>query len=134
MRREGWEIRLSKAMTEGLRKPHAWGENDCVTFAADCVKAITGQDPVSDLRGTYDSPEGAARIMIALGYKNLGDCIASRLPEIDPSQARRGDVVLCWGDEHEFAAVVERHTAVGAGPEGAVHIPLIQVQRAFRIG
>lgn len=130
----GWEIALADTMTERLKIPHKWGEHDCVTFAADCVQAMTGEDVLGDLRGSYDSPLSAARVLRQMDCTTLGDAVATMLPEILPADARRGDVVLCWSDDHDFLAVVERRAAVGPGPHGTVHIPLIQVKRAFRIG
>ena len=132
-RREGWEIALAQTMSAALKKPHEWGENDCVTFAADCVCAMTGEDPLGDLRGTYDSPLSAARLIKNAGFESLGDMLAAHLEEIPPADARRGDVVLCWSGDHDFVAVIERHMAVGPGPNGVVHVPLLQVSRAFKI-
>jgi hypothetical protein len=133
-KKPGWEIALANTMTEGLKVPHKWGEHDCVTFAADCVQAMTGEDALGDLRGSYDSPISAARVIRQMGCATLGDAVATVLPEILPADARRGDVVLCWSGEHDFLAVVERHMAIGPGPNGTVQIPLVQIKRAFRIG
>lgn len=131
---DGWEIALAECMTSGLKVEHEWGSHDCVTFAADCVKAQTGEDPLGDLRGSYDSPLTAAKVIKGMGANSLGDALAKHLTEILPGDARRGDVVVCWSDDHDFVAVVERHTAVGPGPTGTVHIPLVQIKRAFKIG
>lgn len=134
MKKDGWEIRLADAMTAGLRKTHAWGENDCVTFAADCVKAQTGEDPMGVFREMYHDSLTAAKLIRSLGYKSLGEAVADFLPEILPADARRGDVVLCWSDEgFDFLAVVDRQNAVGPGPTGTVQIPLVQVKRAFKV-
>lgn len=121
-------------MTAGLRDPHKWGSNDCVTFAADCVEIQTGEDPMGVFRGMYDSPLSAAKLIRELGYGTLGNAVADFLPEILPADARRGDVVLCEdGNGIDFLAVVDRRTAVGPGPSGAVHVPLTQAKRAFKV-
>ena len=40
-----------------------WGARDCAVAAADHVRAMTGRDPMADLRGLYDDARGAARIL-----------------------------------------------------------------------
>lgn len=40
-----WQPRLEAFLAQRRTQPFAWGLNDCCTFAADCVQAITGQDP-----------------------------------------------------------------------------------------
>jgi len=44
-----------------------WGSRDCATLAADHVLAITGRDPMADLRGLYASPRAAARVLERFG-------------------------------------------------------------------
>ena len=42
MRTEGWEQRLYALTVAAMARPHEWGQNDCVTFAADVVRELTG--------------------------------------------------------------------------------------------
>jgi len=130
-RLKGWEQRLYALTVAAIGQPHAWGRHDCVTFAADAVREITGHDPMGDLRGTYDSPLSAARVMKQAGADSLGDLAALHLEEIAPSQARRGDVILSEG---EFLAVCVGRTAVGPSERGMIHVPMAQAVRAFRVG
>ncbi len=135
MRRvENWAVRLSEASILASAKNHAWGAHDCVTFAADAVIAMTDDDLISDVRGEYDSPVSAARLIKKAGFDCLGDMVADRLPEIDPRHAQRGDLILSYGDEGEFLAVVIGRGAVGPAAFGLIHIPLAQAARAFQVG
>ncbi len=133
MRVKGWEQRLYALTVEAIGKPHQWGQHDCVTFAADVVRAITGHDPMGDLRGTYDSPSSAARVMVKAGAYSIGDLAGLHLPEITASEARRGDIVLSGG-AHDFLAVCVGRTAVAPSERGMVHVPMAQAVRAFRVG
>jgi hypothetical protein len=65
--------------------------NDCIGFAAECTRRITGSDPITILRGTYDSEISARRVMVANGWSNMGDVAAAIFPEIPMAQARSGD-------------------------------------------
>jgi len=47
--------------------PFAWGQNDCLLWLADWVRANRGVDPAGDLRGRYFTMLGAARIVREAG-------------------------------------------------------------------
>jgi hypothetical protein len=94
---------------------------------------MTGDDPMSDLRGTYDSPLSAARVMKQAGADNVGDLAALYLAEVTPSEARRGDIILS-AEPYEFLAVCVGRTAVGPSEYGMIHVPMEQAVRAFRVG
>lgn len=132
-RLKGWEQRLYAVTVEAMGKPHAWGSHDCVTFAADTVLAMTGEDLMEGLRGTYDGPVRAAAVLRGLGVESVGDLAALYLPEIAPGMARRGDVILS-AQPHEFLAVCVGRTAVGPSVAGMIHVPMAQAVRAFRVG
>jgi hypothetical protein len=134
-RLEDWELRLFKYTSSVLNRPHKWGEHDCATFAADCVLAETGVDPMADLRGEYGGPLTARRLLNDEGVNTMSELIAKRLPEIEVPFARRGDVVICLDESgDEFAAVCQGVTAVGPGELGLIHVPMKNAIRAFRVG
>lgn len=133
MRRSDWQQRLSMEAIRLQNVPYEFGEHDCILFAANCVMAMTGEDPADDIRGRYKTEIGAARIIKNSGFKSLGDMIADRLPEVAMDQVRRGDVVLCNGPHGEFAAMVVGKTCVGPGRDGMLHIPLSQALRGYRV-
>jgi hypothetical protein len=96
---EDWPSRLSCFIGERTLQPFAWGAQDCCLFAADGIAEITGVDLAAELRG-YTTALGAARRARAAGASS-GDPYGvqlwperSGLPEIQPSLAGRGDLVL----------------------------------------
>jgi hypothetical protein len=132
-RLKGWEHKLYAETLSAMSKAHAWGQHDCVTFAADIVRTLTGGRLRDDLRGTYDSPIGALRVIRKMGAEGVGDLVALYLPEVAPSIARRGDIILA-SEPHEFLAVCVGRTAVGPSASGMIHVPMSQAVRAFRVG
>lgn len=92
-RHNNWPEILSAHLRSQQSVPFQWAFHDCCTFAADAVKAITEQDPMADLRGTYLTASQAARLLKAEG--GLLAAVSKRLgPAKAPALAQRGDVVL----------------------------------------
>ena len=48
-------------------QPFEWGRSDCCTRACDVFRALHGVDPMAPLRGRYDGPVGAARLIRSFG-------------------------------------------------------------------
>lgn len=92
--------RLRTLVAQRCRRPFAWGTSDCVTWAGDAVWALTGRDPIADLRGSYFSARGAARVCAAHG--GMPAMLDLRLPagRICSSAAIDGDVCLLVADAH----------------------------------
>lgn len=104
MRRETWDTELMMYIHAVESTPFAWGEFDCVTFAAGCVEAMTGNDLMATIRGSYQNERGARRLLSSFG--GLRAAISSVLGEpISPLLARRGDVVTANGPHGETTAV-----------------------------
>lgn len=132
---QGWEQALVTSTASKLRTVWAWGEHDCIIFAADCIKAMTGQDLAEEFRGQYDNEAEAWALLGSIGYEDLGALVSSRLPEIKPRDAMRGDVVLMAGEEGDFVAICDGLTAVGPrAPRGINHNPMTAAKRAWRVG
>jgi len=112
--------------------PFAWGGADCLGFAADCAKLLTGNDPAAELRGKYDSEIAAKRIMVERGWQTLGDVAASMFPEIPVAVARSGDWAFVVNDDgSETLGVVGGALILARTKEGAGFQPLTQASRAF---
>lgn len=101
LRPPGALARLRDTALRRATHPFAWGTSDCVTWAADAVWALTGRDPMADLRGAYFSARGAARVCIAHG--GMPAMLDARLPagRIAAAWAIDGDVCLLRADAHE---------------------------------
>lgn len=139
-RRHDWPERLAAFLAIRGPLPFCWALNDCALFAADCVQELTGTDLAADLRGSYGSAEGAARVLARHG--GLLELVRARLPVyVSPLQAHRGDVVC--------VSIIDPETSRGtytlgivagngswASP-GARHIeyrPMAEVVHAFAVG
>lgn len=92
-RREDWPESLNALIEARTAVPFRWGTHDCVTLAADCIEAMTGTDPLADLRGRWASEEEAAAELAELG--GLVRAVRERFGRaVPPYQARRGDLVI----------------------------------------
>ena len=148
-RYEDWPNRLHDFINSRQSTPFKWGENDCCTFGSDCIKAITGLDPITEagFRGHYTTALGAQRFITAGGgleyivetlFKQQGfgevpiffaqradimmaDLTAEGLPT-DPEQGVSVAFGVCLGGNAAFA-----------GPEGIVYHKIKYCRRAWRI-
>ena len=94
--------------------PFAWGRNDCVTFAAGAVLALTGRDPLAGI------PAWKTERAALIGLKRRGGLAAAVshvLTEIPTGHAHRGDIGLVPGPDGPFLMVIEGVTLVGPAPE-----------------
>lgn len=94
MRRGDWEQAFAAYLAGCEGRPYAWGEHDCLLFAAGAAIAITGEDPAAHVRGRYRSKRGALRVLRELGHGSLEAAIDARYPETPIGFARRGDWAL----------------------------------------
>ena len=90
MRYEDWPERLNTFIESRRNAAFVFGETDCCMFAADAVLTITGVDLAADLRGTYSTKLGAAKVLSERG----GVAGVVTLPAIPVLMAGRGDVVM----------------------------------------
>lgn len=128
-----WMTRLSDLVVSRMHMPFAWGAHDCCLWAADTVRAVTGVDPMADLRGSYDSEIGAARVLVRLG-RNLGQIVGDRLGcETLVTLAQPGDVGLAIQADGMPALVsnVGAHW-LGAGVQGLVGVDPADIRVAWR--
>jgi hypothetical protein len=118
-----WEDRLSTYL-DGLRgKPFAWGKNDCATFAAGAVQAMTGEDVIPEVRGRYTTARGSVRTLRKHAAGTLAATVTAKFGE-PVDHAQRGDIVMHDGSlAISFGAFA---IAVGeqGGAQGLIRIPL----------
>jgi hypothetical protein len=118
-------------LLEFLRMPHHWGWGgngcvDCTTFPGEWVIAATGKDPISDLRGTYETAEEANAIVEAAG--GVEAFVGSRLDPLGFQRAgelQDGDIgiVRAFTGFDAGGAVVKDIPAIRFGPLWAVMSP-----------
>lgn len=97
---------LRHYLTTAARRGFAWGENDCILFAAGWAQHVCGRDPAQDWRGHYRNEEAANACLqraggleqaihgalIACGWRRAatakpGDIVLATLPGHDGKQA-----------------------------------------------
>ena len=85
-----WENRLSETVAEWRSRPFKWSR-DCGRWAAACVIAQTGEDPIAELRGRYSTKREAMRL---LAEKPMAERLDEIFPRVHPALAQRGDIAL----------------------------------------
>lgn len=103
-RHPDWPERFRRALDARRRLPFAWGTNDCATFAADVIAAMTGVDFAEGLRGQYASREEADALLEERGWGDVEGLADAFLPRLE-GRPRRGDVVMLQGLEGRYLAV-----------------------------
>lgn len=129
-----WPQRLAAFLQTRANTPFAWGKNDCCTFAADAIEAMTGQDPMKGRR-SYASQKGALRVIESAGdFQALITSILGE-PMRNPRMAARGDAVLIADATPQGAAlgICLGATAAVAGDVGMAQIPLRAVVAAWSV-
>ncbi len=94
---------------------------DCVSFAADCIHAQTGRDPLADVPRWRTRREALAVADFAGGLEHAVD---ARLGRIAPALAQRGDIAGL--PDPVFGVrlmVIEGDTLVGPGVRGLERLP-----------
>lgn len=131
---DDWERRLSDAIDARRFTSLDWGKHDCVTFAAECVKAMTGCALIDP---TWSSEDEATDQLDKAG--GLIQAVTSVLG--DPLRvaqgAMRGDVaVIAWRDGGNRAAlgIVVGPSVVAIGELGLTFIPRDMIRVAWAVG
>jgi hypothetical protein len=132
MRLEDWPERLAAFVESRRSTPFEWGSNDCVTFAADCVNAITEVDHLGSLRGQWGTAQEAHKAL--LPYGGLLKAAESVLIEPVPVlMAQRGDVVLFDSSGRDTLGICLGVHVVAPGETGLVFSPVSLASMAWRI-
>jgi hypothetical protein len=135
-RHPDWLALLNAWVDANRSRVYAWGDWDCVTAAADCVRTITGEDVLAGLE--WDSARSALRVIEAEG--GLSAAVSARLGEPIPvAFAQRGDVVLIVDESvtvtpEGAVAVCLGETAAAPTATGMGFQPMSLAVAAWRVG
>jgi hypothetical protein len=131
-RYQDWQIRFEAFIAQRRAAPFAWGQNDCALFAADCVRAITGQDPAPPGLRLHKTKKQALRALERHGGLHS---IATRAlgQPVPASQAGVGDVVLVKVGRRDALAVCNGGTAFGPSARGLVAVGMDTATLAWRV-
>jgi hypothetical protein len=126
-----WHERLQVLIAERRTAPFVWGKNDCCMFAADCALAVSGIDLAADVRGTYASGFGAARVLKEIGGVEAAGARAGE--EVMPLMACVGDLgLLNEGERALLGVCVGNAWLVPTGAGLGAH-PLDAARKAWKV-
>lgn len=136
-RPQNWPSMLATFLREKQSQPFIWGSNDCCLFTCDWLQALYGVDHAADLRGTYDTALGAARVLEARGgVLAIAAAVCERegWAEIAPAFAQRGDIVLDDSPLGHTLGVCAGGVSAFPGEAGMLLKPTRACVKAWRIG
>lgn len=137
-----WEERFHTVVAANLRRPHVYGEWDCLLWPAAAVKAVTGKDLARGHRRKYNSLATAYRHLQSLGFDSPEAFLGVKFDEKPVGYAGRGDIVLVdvpATDGIRLPAVVIGDVALAivadvAGYEGLARFPRSLWLKAWAVG
>jgi hypothetical protein len=135
-RLQHWDRHLLDAVEAARERQFVWGEHDCVTFAAACVTAITGADPLANLP-RWSNATTARRAVEAVG--GLDAALTERFgAAVPPAYAQRGDLGLMYADRSPVTgatlAVCLGEWWVAPADTGLGRVRLDAIEAAWRVG
>lgn len=130
MRIPTWENALSNYIAEKRHEPFEYGVNDCCLFAAGAVLQITGEDPMPEFRGKYDSLKGSLTVIKEIGAGTLEATLDGKFPEVAIGHAQRGDLAFFDGS----VGVVMGGFAYFVSDDGLEKIPRAMWDKCWSVG
>ena len=129
-------VALDRYLSRWRHRPFAWGQADCVRFAAGWVALVTGRDPVAGTEGQYVDANAARRLMSRL--TGSADLIAATTavlgsPRPEPLTAGLGDVVAIETAHGPALGLCVGPAVAVVGREGMVACPITAVLAAWRL-
>lgn len=126
-----WQPRYEAFVRARLSAPFAWGGNDCCTFAADGVQAITGIDPAPHLRAHRDARGALLTMRGCGGIAKLA--IACMGPAQPATRAAVGDMVLLPMGKRLALGLCNGSTAFGPSAHGLAHVAMADALLCWRL-
>ncbi|MNX99726.1 hypothetical protein D3C86_1321920 [compost metagenome] len=131
MRVRDWQDRFAAYTNSRAAMPFAWGSNDCCTFAAGAVEALTSVNPMAEV-ASYNSEIAAARLILRAG--DLRTLASQFLGDpVPPLMAAVGDVVLLMNEGRELLGICNGVNALAPGPSGVVALEMTAATAAWKI-
>ncbi|MBP7548681.1 MAG: hypothetical protein KA761_00225 [Gemmatimonadaceae bacterium] len=123
-----WPERLASLVASKRDVPFEWGVNDCSTFAADAVEAVTGVRPHTPV---VESAPAFAALIEKTPIAEIVDGILGE--RVEPVRAQRGDIVLYDGAHGPTLAVCIGASAASPAPGGIATIPMPFATAAWKV-
>lgn len=131
-RLQNWQVRFEAFVASRRSTPFAWGVNDCATFAADCVQALTGVDPAPAGLRAHRTQKQALRALKRHGGL-AGIATAALQQPIHPLRATVGDVVLAQSGGRDLLAICNGSTCLAPSAGGLVNLGMDTCSLAWRV-
>lgn len=131
-RLQDWQVRYAQFTASRAHTPFCWGTNDCVTFAADAVYALTGVDlapPHLRLHRTTREATEAIKLHGGMG----GIATGALGQSVSPLMAGVGDVVLIQAGRREHLAICNGLTALAPAKQGLANVSMELAVRAWKV-
>lgn len=128
-----WPERLAAFIEERRHVPFEWGRNDCATFAADALLAITGVDVLGQLRGQWAAEDRALAVAARLhGMPMAARRLLGRpLPQV--ALAPRGAVVCARMGALPIMGVLAGARWCAPGADGLQFRPGAEIRLAWGV-
>lgn len=120
--------RVDDTLKAWRRTAFDYGEADCLLSIGDYLKDAAGLPNVDDWRGTYHTETEALALIEAHGG---ADAIIRQvgLPEIEPSDAQRGDIVVIDALTNEGPGSTIGALCTGPGVAARLERGVIEIDR-----
>lgn len=130
-RLDDWPKRLSAFLRERQHMPFEWGKNDCMSFAAHCVGALTGHDYFTAYSDYHDEESATALLKKHHGVAGIIiACLGQGSDKI--LTAKRGDLVMVKFPDFTGGIVDDTGQRIAlVSKDGLVRIPLDNAIRVW---
>lgn len=131
MRQRDWQQRLAAFGRARTGMPFAWGSNDCCTFAAAAVEALTGVDPMASVPPYATAIEAARLVEEGGGLERLAGSFLGA--SVSPAMAAVGDIVLVTNAGRQMLGVCNGTNVLAPGEAGMAVLGMETALAAWKI-
>ena len=133
IRRTDWLKRLSAYIDAVRRTKFDHGHNDCATFSAGAVAAMTGDDPAAAYRGRYVSVGEGLALLRAEGTDDHIQRAVELFPMRHPSEAQTGDLAIVSVPDGLALGVVVGARVFLVGLTGLYTVDLLDARKILKV-
>jgi len=122
-------------LVQAAQRPFSRGVHDCTQLAIQSEIACLGATRFPEFDRTYKTAKRGYMIIKRLGFDSMFETASSRMIEIDPADAKRGDVIGHISDEGEALGVCAGANGFYAAnaPSGIIIRPTDEIVKAWTV-
>ncbi len=125
-----WESSLSAYLISKKNEPFKYGVNDCCLFAAGAVEAITGENPIPEFIGAYDSLKTSIKARKTIGAGTVEKSMDAKFNAIAIGYAQTGDLAFHDGS----IGVIVDADALFVSDDGLFRVSRDKWSKAWSVG